>query len=799
MESASQYWSALLKLLASWYQTLQSNSQDRYSSDLDQLSVDEKNDLLARLRAKQLEAVTRLTPLNALANVFNTLVTLFSMWSTANESWLLLWAAMILGTVSIAISSWYRLYSRDKLPERASTKVMTAATAHAALLALLWSVPPVLLYASGSEEQRLYITAVTTGMMCAGSFALYTMPRAALSFLGILGAASFVSLLLLQQPIAFAMMLTLAIFVAILTLNVLHAARIFRAHAVGEMLSENQTQVISLLLNDFEQSTADVLWEVDEKLTLQRASDKLALLFGEHQRSLNGDNLLSLIRYSQSQLPPKHTAQANASYRQLQRALQKTFPFREIEIPMWVNRQTVWWAITANPTANRGWRGVISNITENREARDRIWHLAHRDPLTGLENRHCFQLELEKTLLAGPGEELHALICMDLDRFKPVNDAFGHDTGDELLKVIAERLLAQTRQPDVVARLGGDEFGIILRSLENHQQAEQIASRLIRSLAQPCRLGNATVTVGASIGIAFIPEDGGLQEVILKHADMALYKAKEDGRGCFRRFSQDMAAKAHSRHRIEHALRKTLKARQMSLVYQPQRHLRTGHIDCLEVLARWRDPELGEVEPKHFIDIAEETGLINELGRCVLEQSLEQLSRWPKGTVIAINMSPLEMANPGLVDNIRSALIQHGISPNQLEIEITENSLLDERHDVLAKLTELNQLGVNIALDDFGTGYSSLSYLRRFPFSKLKIDQSFVQELKHSASAKAIVSSTIEMARAMKMKVVAEGIEDLETLEELRKMDCDMAQGYYLFKPMRAEQYTQVVVHQTPY
>lgn len=752
-------------------------------------------DAQARLRARQLATVTRLTPLNAIANTLDVLLTLAVFQHSPFIQPLLLWAAVQCLLWGVATYHWYRVTRRSSPWLRASNRATRRATFNSCIIASMWAIPPLLLYSSGTDEQRLFLTAITAGMMCAGGFVFTNLPKAALVFIGILGSASIFALLQIDDATAHYLIWLLLIYLAILAVNILHAAAVFRAHVLADIASEHQNQVISLLLNDFEQSTADVLWEVGRDLRILRTNSRLNDLFGNRQGGLELQHLPTMIQELQQQLPAELLPAAESQFLQLQAALNSKRAFRDLELPVCIEQHLHWWSITAKLTPEGNWRGVIADITHSHQAQQRIWQLAHEDSVTALANRHWFQSQLEESLRGcRQNNERHALLCIDLDRFKAVNDTFGHDTGDLLLKVVAERLRHHTRSGDLVARTGGDEFAIILRHVHSYQQVDDIAQRLLLSLHQTCQLQGVNVSVGASIGIAFVPEDGRLPEEVLKHADLALYQAKGDGRGRAIRFIPAMAERSHSRHRIEQALRLALQQRQISLVYQPQRHIQSGHMIGVEALARWLDPQLGQVSPALFVEVAEETGLIHDLGLQVLQKACEYLAGWKADITLSVNISPVQLGNPAIVEQIHDTLGFYGVAPQRLELEITENVLLGDSQGALEKLQQLREMGVKIALDDFGTGYSSLAYLRRFPFDKIKIDRSFVREIVSEPSARAIVGAIIDMARALDMDVVAEGVEDAESLQILRELGCDIAQGFHIFPPMTAQDFSRTLV-----
>jgi diguanylate cyclase (GGDEF)-like protein len=440
--------------------------------------------------------------------------------------------------------------------------------------------------------------------------------------------------------------------------------------------------------------------------------------------------------------------------------------------------------VTNSPMAAGGWVATHEDITERRQAETKIAYMVHHDALTDLPNRLLLYEELRQTL-ARTKRGIHvAVFCLDLDRFKDVNDAHGHPVGDLLLKSVADRLRQCIRDTDMVARLGGDEFAIMQAGASQPTDATSLASRLIKVIGAPYELGGHQVTVELSIGIALAPGDGLDPDQLLKNADMALYRAKSDGHGHYRFFEPEMDARMQARRRLEIDLRKAIANSEFELFYQPLVDLQTEYVTGFEALIRWHHPERGMIPPLDFIAVAEETGLIVPIGDWVLRQACAEAAAWPSDVKIAVNLSPIQFKNKGLLVSVVSALAASGLSPNRLELEITEAVLLQDGDATLAILHELRGLGVRISMDDFGTGYSSLSYLRKFPFDKIKIDQSFIVDMSDHNDSLAIVRAVIAMGSGLGIATTAEGVETLEQFKQLKLEGCTEVQGY-LFSPPR--------------
>ncbi len=418
----------------------------------------------------------------------------------------------------------------------------------------------------------------------------------------------------------------------------------------------------------------------------------------------------------------------------------------------------------------------------------RLGHLARHDALTGLPNRLAFQDSLKQAVaMAGRGQ-ISAALCLDLDRFKAVNDTFGHPTGDLLLCGVADRLAACVRDGDVVCRIGGDEFVVLLVGLDGGDQAEIVALRIVQALSEPFDLAGKTVGVGCSIGIAIMPQHTTSGVALLKHADTALYLAKSEGKGTWRFFEPEMDVHVQERQALEHDLREAVRDEAFDVAYQPQYTLATGRLCGFEALLRWHHPARGAIGPASFIPVAEETGQIVPLGAWVLRHACAEATNWPDHVKLAVNLSGVQFRDASLVRTVQRTLEETGFPARRLELEITETMLLTNSASNLAILRELHEMGIGIAMDDFGTGYSSLNYLRSFPFDTLKIDQSFVRDLPEQAESRAIVRAVIALGNSLGMKTTAEGVETAEQLTFLRGEGCDDAQGYLLGKPIRAAQ-----------
>ncbi|MBY4677913.1 sensor domain-containing protein [Marinobacterium arenosum] len=440
-------------------------------------------------------------------------------------------------------------------------------------------------------------------------------------------------------------------------------------------------------------------------------------------------------------------------------------------------------------------------IADRRIAEERIKHLAHHDPLTGLPNRAMLEERLQQTLIqAERADEQVAVLFIDLDRFKNINDSLGHQEGDQLLKEAAARFKQCIRSTDIVSRLGGDEFVIILTHLHDPQHIQQIVDKIRTRFRREMRLGLQELIVTLSIGVAIYPQDGIEPRSLLKNADAAMYHAKEQGRNNCQFFNQGIDNSVSERLLLENALHRALKEQQFELHYQPQVEQASGRIVGVEALLRWQHPDKGLISPMAFIPLAEETGQIIPLGLWVLQEACQQARRWQlqglAPITMSVNLSALQIQTDDFLQQVASVLKRTGLAPQLLDLEITESCIMRNVEDTIDKLSRLHRLGIQLSIDDFGTGYSSLAYLKRFPIDKLKIDRSFVSEIDVDEDDAMICNTVISMAKSLNLKVVAEGVESVDQLNCLRDYGCDLYQGYYFSRPVPASEIEQMLREQ---
>ncbi|WP_404710403.1 putative bifunctional diguanylate cyclase/phosphodiesterase [Sphingomonas sp. MMS24-J13] len=439
------------------------------------------------------------------------------------------------------------------------------------------------------------------------------------------------------------------------------------------------------------------------------------------------------------------------------------------------------------PIPSGGWVATHEDVTEQKAAEAWIEHLAHYDALTDLPNRTLFKVRLDQALQMAMRDRQVAVLFLDIDNFKNINDNLGYSIGDELIRAVAGRLRACIESTDIGARLGGDEFVVIQTQVERPGQAAGLAAHIREALTKPYVLDSGHhVTIDTSIGIALAPDDGASGDQLLRNAEIALYGAKSSGRGVYRFFERAMDERMKERRKLEIELRQALKAGEFEIYYQPIINVEFSTIQSFEALLRWRHPERGIIAPGSFIAAAEEIGILGHIGEWVIRTACREAMTWPDDIAVAVNVSPTQLRNDKFVDIVINALAESGLAAERLEVEITESVLLDYTDETLTTLHRLRRIGVRIAMDDFGTGYSSLNYLNKFPFDKIKIDQSFIKDLSDAEESTAIVRAVTGLAKAFHMVTTAEGVETVQQAAIVTALGCTEMQGYLFSKPCTA-------------
>ncbi|MEO1168253.1 MAG: EAL domain-containing protein [Pseudomonadota bacterium] len=540
------------------------------------------------------------------------------------------------------------------------------------------------------------------------------------------------------------------------------------------------------LLEEFEANGNGWFWETDRSGTLVYLSPRLVSALNRPAHELIGKPFTALIRSEGGSLDGERTLGFHLSTRSA---------FTDVTVQADFHEEELWWSISGRPIIDqigqfRGYAGSGTDLTEKRRSDAEVNRLARYDALTGLANRQEMRLALERALGENEGEvEEVALFLLDLDRFKVVNDTMGHPVGDELLKQVSTRLFRVVGNLGMVGRLGGDEFEVVLPEFIDPKKAAELARQIIGELSQPYMIDGVTLTIGCSIGIATAPESGKTSEELVRNADLALYAAKADGRGVHRFYEREMHAGAKKRKRVEDDLRIALTKDELHVAYQPQVSTTTEKIVGYEALVRWNHPSRGAISPEDFVPVAEDIRLIEQIGEWILRKSCEDAAKWPGNARVAVNVSPIQFANPNFPKIVTSALANAELAPERLELELTESVFLDEGSDTVTMFKTLKRIGVRLALDDFGTGYSALGYLKTAPFDKIKIDQSFIRGAAVVGNRNAaIIKAIVSLAETLYMETTAEGVEMEDEIELVKQLGCSHIQGYIYGKPMPHEE-----------
>jgi diguanylate cyclase (GGDEF)-like protein/PAS domain S-box-containing protein len=685
----------------------------------------------------------------------------------------------------------YRSRQTDLLLAASGTRVGPATlerwqNLHAIAGAACW-VGAVLLFpllSGGAQAYTLQMILLT--LMVASTFVFSTSPLSVLLYIGILGLGVILSLALAGQwqAVGGAILFTIASLVATIQIRTTFVKARLAEAAVAE-----KEAVVSLLLREFEENEADWLWEVDPARRLRSVSPRFAFALGRAQGEVEGKPLLEMVagqNWASGQFPP--------SLHDLAERLKNRENFSNMLVQVSILGEERWWELSGTPVRDEqgrftGFRGVGSDVTEQRKSSEKIAYLARYDTLTQLPNRLQVTEALGEALrYAAQWRTRCALLMVDLDRFKAVNDSLGHMTGDKLLAQVSARLQSLMGENHLCGRLGGDEFAIVIRDASQVGIVRDLARRVIDRLSEPYQVDHHTLYVGASVGSAEGPRDGNSVEEMMRNADLALYRAKDMGGGEHCRFEPVLHASAEERRQLEVALRKALGRDEMVLHYQPVVDARSESVVSFEALVRWNSADHGFVSPGKFIPLAEDTRLIVPIGQWVLRRACEEARNWPEHVKVNVNVSPEQLLEPGFHDQVVQALAASGLRPERLEVEVTESIFLRDASVARNALEQVMALGCSVALDDFGTGYSSLGYLRKLKFSTIKVDRTFVQgAAQGSAESLAIINAVVAMAKSLQMTTTAEGVETSEEAELIRNLGCDKIQGFYFGRPMTAE------------
>ena len=739
-----------------------------------------------RVRVAQgAEAISRL-PIVCGLHLLAAALIVGTLWPVASHTLMLGWA----GTIALSFAAFMRLarmapraYPGLNIPDPTFQSFLRGT-----LTGLLWAIPSALFADLASPAQQLATCLICAGMMASFSMLSLMVP------IGMLCALLFTSVglsaLMLGETGHYGFAVLPLVYAAGLGIAGTAGALVALRRSWGEYEAAESREVVSILLREFDESEADWLWQTDAAKALTNVSTRLAEAAGTSVAALEGQSLPRLLAGEQ------WTALEDGSkLKRLVDTLNARESFGELELSVTIGEEERWWSLSGTPRFGAegdflGFRGKGSDITERRRSVDRIDRMAKFDALTGLANRTHFMDHLRKALArvqAGGrrADDGCALLFVDLDRFKPVNDTLGHPVGDRLLKLVAERLRNVLGEGEVAGRLGGDEFAVLVRTLGMPARVDMLAEAVIAKLSTPFEVDGNLIRIGASVGSALGPKDGRTVETLVRHADLALYRAKDDGRGCHRRFEPALLAATNRRRAIEEGLRRALDTGALHLLYQPIADARTGEIRGFEALVRWVDPELGEVPPAAFLPIAEEARLSGRIGEWVLRTACQDAARWPGDVRVAVNLSAEQLGDKQLAATVLSALAHTGLDASRLVVELSEAVFLRGGTEVLAVMEALRGIGIGIALDDFGTGHAALAYISRGGIDTIKIDHALVHGVAaERIEAIALVRAVVALADSLGVSTVAEGVEMQEEHDGMVALGCGNVQGHLIGSPL---------------
>ena len=758
-------------------------ARDRGLRCRDLLSLNTPHDRISRaVRQAQIDALIRLVPATVAIQVLTAAVMVVGLRDTTDNFQLGLWfgAALLL-----CFTRGVRAVRLRQDPEYAEAYPSSTARicVQICFLASLWLVPPLFWFDAASPAQQIFICVVMAALVSAGSITLVSLPQAALLYVGFLTIGCVSLTIKLDSPSMLGLVLVYAV---VLFINVLSTARQFIAHSRDRIELREQGEIIKLL-RELEATGSGGLWELDSDLRIAKMSAELLA-----EMRLREEQVIGL-HYKKFLDPGGQIVAVSSGMRSLFEDLDSGTPFRDRAI-MSADRER-WWSISAKPIHDEkgklsGWRGVASDITEARLHGNDAVRAARTDPLTGLANRLLVRELLEEAVLHQWDSHAGcALLLVDLDRFKLVNDTLGHAIGDQLLVEVGRRLERAVGQGGRVGRIGGDEFAIVWSGACDREQLGTVADRIVAELSKSFTIGAATLHVGATIGVAVCPHDGAFEEELMRSADLALYRAKEAGRGGHAFFERWMFDQAEDHRLLEQDVRQALGGDGLTLAYQPIIDARSGEVVGREALLRWRHPKRGDIPPDQFIPIIEDAGLIHQIGDWVIREACAEAVRWDGQMRVAVNISAAQLTGAGLAKTVLGALASTRLEPSRLELEVTESVFLGDDAATLASLERLRALGVRLVLDDFGKGYSSFGYLSRAHFAKIKIDQSFVRGAAEGAQdCVAIVHAILALARGLGVETTAEGVETEGQADVMRQLGCTQLQGFHFGRPVRADE-----------
>ncbi|MEL6566838.1 MAG: EAL domain-containing protein [Pseudomonadota bacterium] len=746
--------------------------------------VDVPPDQVGPVRASQLDSIDRLGMILVITNLLNAAVVLVLFSAAAKTGLLGLWGSVLcMGCAFLFL----RAIEGQNKPKRMvrSNGATLKYTLTSLFFGMLWAALPMLVLPSGDMFSQMAVGIILCGMIFGAALIMFRLPKAAFAFVFPVAASLVVGFSIHSDMRSDFLAVLALVYTMIVTVCVRWNYNQFLLQHLNKAAVAQQNSLIGLLLRDFEESTSDWLWQTNSRGVILDIPLNVRGVKSGYDVMKNGVPLLDLFQPSQAR-------------NVLEASLKRQSGFRDLVLEVAdASGEPRWWSLTGKPLVEdgilMGFRGVASDVTQSKQIEDRIAHMAHYDGLTGLPNRAHFQERFER-YWSGPVDSklVSAVVLLDLDNFKWVNDTLGHAAGDEVLRQLSSRLSGFTSTRDTIARLGGDEFALILERDTKRALQEQL-DVLVSELCRPYDVWGSTANCGASLGVRLFRPGLRDPETLLSHADLALYQAKSKGKGNWCVFTPKLDEHAQARRLIERDLQDALVRDELYLEFQPIQSSETGAIVACETLLRWQHPEKGLILPGEFIEHAEDCGLITRMGDWIIRQALAEARQLPDSVRISVNISPLQLHSANLIPTIVNALATNRIDPARLDLEITESVLLADTDFVLQRLVQLRKLGLSLSLDDFGTGFSSLSYLRTFPFDKIKLDKSFISDLETNEDNRAIAKATLSLAKSLGLRSTAEGVETEAQKVFLTKLGCDELQGYHISRAKPLSELTHLI------
>ncbi len=705
---------------------------------------------------------------------------------------------LYMSTIPLVLGGWslamlvlqlhnYRSVVRGDFTDRKSVSLreLQRIQFQSLLPSLLWSSALVYFALYGTIEQLVILYSIILLMLIGSATVVAAVPLATIILVSVTGLSASTAFVLAGSPIMASCSMGVALLLIIASIQ---SARAHVSAHLAHLNLHEKSETVSLLLREFEDSGADWLWQTDTARRVARVSPRFAYALSRDASEIDGLPFLQLVAgaaWESGEFPPALHALAEK--------LNRREPFSNLLVPVNIDERQLWWELSASPRLGEdgnflGFRGVGSDVTTQQESQKKISHLARFDTLTGLPNRLQLTESLAEAMRdADKWRSRCCFLMIDLDRFKAVNDTLGHPVGDRLLGRVSKRLHSIMSENELCGRLGGDEFAIVVRDGSDSAYVTRLADRIIEALSRPYEVDQHTLFIGASIGTAVGPRDGKTVEMLMRSADLALYRSKDAGGGSHTLYQPSLHADAEERRVMEIELRKALERGELHLQYQPVVDAVDYTITGFEALLRWNSRKFGSVSPAKFIPLAEDARLIASIGEWVLAQACRDAAGWPDMVKIAVNVSADQLTTPNFIDTVTSALEQSGLPTRRLEIEVTESIFV--RGGMAEKmLKRLIDLGIQLSLDDFGTGYSSLGYLRKTRFDTIKVDRSFVQGAANNVPESiAIIRAVVAMADSLEMSTTAEGVENEAELKMVQALGCKKIQGYYFGRPMPYE------------